>query len=361
MRTWRWIVFLGCVSGVAAIRARTARADVHAAPPLLVIVEVGAGGGCDAADVRQAVRAELGAAIAAPSEPRASEATRALLVGVERSQVIMVLHRDAASPLTRTVPVPSERGARLRAIAWLARNMVRNQVSEIVNAAPTPQTEKTTTPVLPADFPALEPPPLRETPKANAHARGDAIAVHAAATPVEPPRSGWMVTAAGGPTTLAREYLYPSNDHFLPLKDQAFGGGTSWLLEIQRERSWVPVGLAVDLHRQATLQRYGVAGFIGSRRSRGRWALETNVGLGVELADTIVNKLYVTESSSTGIESMTVVTNEFRGALYLRGGVTGLVEVSDTVAVMARAGVHLSTLYRSDVASWLIGLRVKVP
>jgi hypothetical protein len=132
MRTWPWLVFLGCVLAVAA---RTAHADGDSTPPLVVIVEIGAGAGCDAADVRQAIRAELGSAIAAPSEPRASEATRALLVAVERSQVVMALYRDAASPLARTIPVAAERGARLRAIAWLARNMERDQVSGVVAAA----------------------------------------------------------------------------------------------------------------------------------------------------------------------------------------------------------------------------------
>src|SRR5688572_19853988 len=120
MRIWPWIVCLGCVLAMAA--PRPAHADVDVTPPLLVIVEVGAGAACDAGDVRQAIRAELGAAaIASPSEPRASEATRALLVGIGRSHVAMLLHRDAAPPLARTIPVPAERGARLRVIAWLAR------------------------------------------------------------------------------------------------------------------------------------------------------------------------------------------------------------------------------------------------
>ncbi len=85
----------------------------------------------------------------------------------------MLLHRDAAPPLARTIAVPAERGARLRAIAWLARNMVRNQVSEVVAASrpPPPAAEKSTTPVIPADFPALEPPPLRATADADASAK----------------------------------------------------------------------------------------------------------------------------------------------------------------------------------------------
>ena len=65
-------------------------------------------------------------------------------------------------------------------------------------------------------------------------------------------------------------------------------------LKSSDETSRLPVGLALDLHRIASLCRDTVSQRSSARvMSRGRWALETNAGMGIELADTIVTKLYV--------------------------------------------------------------------
>ena len=363
MRIWPWVVFLGCVLAMAV---RTARADVDATPPLLVIVEVGAGGGCDPGDVRQAIRAELGAAtIAAPSEARASEATRALLVGVERSQVAMLLHRDTAPPLARTIPVPAERGARLSAIAWLARNLVRDQVSDVVAAAasPPPAARTATTPVIPADFPPLEPPPLRASFDANASdVREAPVVVKTGSAPGRGARSGWLVTAAGGLNSLPSEMLY--KDYVAPVGvgDMAFGGGTTWMLELQRlTTSGHIIGVALDA-RLRFLDRFGAAAFIGSRWARRRWALETTIGAGIEDATTPGGQTTtITGSSMNGINSTTETRTAVTLALYLRGGLAGFVDVSDSLAIMARVGAHLSPLGGHTDANWLLGVRMKLP
>jgi hypothetical protein len=351
------------------MRAGTARADVHATSPLLVIVEVGAGGGCDAGDVRQAVRAELvGAAIAAPSEPRASEATRALLVGVERNHVAMLLHRNAAPSLARTIPVPAERGARLRAIAWLARNMVRDQVSDVVEAPP-PPLETTTRPVLPADFPAIEPPRLRETAEAASSDSPDApMVVTTESPPGAAASSAWLITAAGGLSSLPAEMLYsqryvapPDVGPSVGVGEMAFGGGSTWMLEAQRlTNSGRLMGVALDA-RSRSRDRFGGAAFIGSRWARGQSALETTIGAGIEAATTTVLNTTITDSSTSGISSVTEVQYAMRPAFYLRGGIAGFVDVSDSLAIMARVGAHLSMLGDHTDANWLIGMRMKLP
>lgn len=51
----------------------------------------------------------------------------------------------------------------------------------------------------------------------------------------------------------------------------------------------------------------------------------------------------------------------FLPALYLRGGLAGFVDVSDSVAIMARVGAHLSPLGGHTDANWLLGVRMKLP
>ena len=368
MRNWVGLTCLVVVgSGLpAAAAARTSAASPgDDQPALLVVVEVAPGSGHDAAEVREAIRAEIGGLIASPSQPMAGDGNRTLIVAVDRSRVVMSFQRSTDSPVARSIAVPAERGARLRAIAWLARNLARDQVSGIVAApgllAHTPPDGPP--PVIPAEFPAIQPPALQETPKPEASEMlGAPVAVRtASATPVVSAASGWRVTMAGGPTTLPRGAMFAG-----PWSDFAasslYEGGTSWSLEAHRHTATMTaLGMALDVGRWRDAERIGAAGFMGSRRARGRWAFETNVGVGIEAATTYIIDLPVISSSEAGVTSTTRTHSELRGALYLRGGLSGLVDISDSMALMARVGVHLSTLGNGDVANWLVGVRVKLP
>ena len=49
-------------------------------------------------------------------------------------------------------------------------------------------------------------------------------------------------------------------------------------------------------------------------------------------------------------------------AFYARGGLAGFVDVSDSLAIMARVGAHLSTRSAGTPdANWLLGVRMKLP
>ena len=231
MRIWRWLVFLGCV---LAMTARPARADVDTAPLLLVIVEVGAGAGCDAGDVRRAIRSELGATIASPSEPRASEATRALLVGVERGHVAMLLHR---TPRCRWPGQFRSRRNAARGCApspgwpgtWCAIKSPRI-VDAVDAAAPAPPPRRR---------------PSRSCPRTSRRSSRRRCAKRSAVSDdarVGAPRgsrsrdvratAALRVDGDGRWRTYARSRastLYPSNDYFASVKTRLLVAATTWL------------------------------------------------------------------------------------------------------------------------------------
>jgi hypothetical protein len=81
----------------------------------------------------------------------------------------------------------------------------------------------------------------------------------------------------------------------------------------------------------------------------------------MEIATTMVRTTTITDSATTGINAMTEVQNGIRPALYLRGGLAGFIDVSDSLAIMARVGAHLSTLGDHTDANWLLGVRMTLP
>ncbi len=143
----------------------------------------------------------------------------------------------------------------------------------------------------------------------------------------------------------------------------AFGGGTTWMLEIQRRTS---SGRLVGIAPRRALTRpgqvwrrrvHGVA--LGSRSLR---RSRPTIGAGIEVATTMVRNTY-----DHGLVDDRYQLDD-RGSrtpcdprLYLRGGLAGFVDVSDSLAIMARIGAHLSTLSDHTDANWLVGVRMKLP
>lgn len=145
-RVW---VFAAAVLGL--IQGRAAAAE----EPLLVVVEAAPEVDADAGEIRRAVSGELGLETVAPAMPAAELAERALIVGVERTRIAVALRGRYEPPVVRVIPSPAEHGARVRAIAWLAGNLVRDQVSGIVASAGDTNSALANLPVLAAPASAL--------------------------------------------------------------------------------------------------------------------------------------------------------------------------------------------------------------
>src|SRR4051812_46435106 len=119
--------------------------------PLLVVVETEPGLGVDAADVRRRIAGELGAQVVSPSDPAASRASQVLIVALDQRDIRISMRSGAAASASRTIPDVAERAARLRAVAWLAGNLARDQVGPLLPklalaSGPKPSAEPAATP-----------------------------------------------------------------------------------------------------------------------------------------------------------------------------------------------------------------------
>ena len=185
-----------------ALAAPAARAERPSSQPLVVVVESPAGLGVEGAQVRRLVGAELGRAALAPGDPGADSASTLVVVTLDGNDIRLSLREVEGAPLSRTIPLPATRAARLQAIAWLAGNLARNQVSPLVAEPVTPASTPT-----PAPTPAPEPLPTAPpawSPPAPASAGHAGTLTAAAAEAPEPRTHRWAITLAGGPTTRCR-------------------------------------------------------------------------------------------------------------------------------------------------------------
>ena len=120
----------------------------HAAEgPLLVVVEAPPALDADAAEIRRAIGVELRAPDDRPdAEERRTTRPRADRRVRSRSNRDVAPNERRHAPLVRDIPTPTDRAARLRAIAWLAGNLARDQVTPIVAEAPAEATPLATIP-----------------------------------------------------------------------------------------------------------------------------------------------------------------------------------------------------------------------
>ena len=121
-----------------AVTALPSLAAAAVVDPLLVVVETAPGAVVDAVEVRQAITGELGKAVRAPRDPAAPDTPDLLIVAVDRAEIRMSLRAGAGGVVSRTVPAPSDRKARLQSIGWLVGNLARDQVGAIVAPVPAP-------------------------------------------------------------------------------------------------------------------------------------------------------------------------------------------------------------------------------
>lgn len=358
--------------GVTVI-AGTARG---AGVPLLVVVEAPAGSGVDAADVRQAVSAEIGTPVLAPRDVGGAGAVSDLLiVALAPGEIGMSLRTGADAPVSRTIPSPVERQARLRAIGWLAGNLARDQVTPIVTSPPpgggaiaappgsaagaeTAGTASADAPVEGAPAralpPATEPPP---TPQAWSTAPAPAVSAAARARPIEaapPPGARWAITADMGP---AVGYVRPQPGYPSGLTPH----GLHSLMEIQRRTS--PGNLIVGASLDAGVERswIGAAAFVGSAWSWRRWFLEATGGLGIA-ADSVTTQQTESVSSPSGDTFSSRSVNQLLPVPFLRAGATAGIPVSRLFDVVARVGLTAGTGgLHTSFATATAGLRLRIP
>jgi hypothetical protein len=106
-----------------------ARAGAQGPPGEVVVVEV-PGAPADAAALRSAIGAELGADAVPPTDPRAASARGTLVVGVDAHR-LTVSYRTRSEPVERTVDLPGDPAAALRAVVVLAGNLARDEGTEL--------------------------------------------------------------------------------------------------------------------------------------------------------------------------------------------------------------------------------------
>jgi len=328
------------VIGVAAVMAVARPAHGH----LLVVVESTPGLEVDPVEVRRTIGGELGAPVLAPREAEAQEAPDLLVVAVDWAEIRMSLRAPPAATVSRAIPTPPTRPARLRAIAWLAVNLTRDQVGPIV--APAVAAE-------PAAPTATEPPQQQPPPVAPP----SAIATQAA--PAAPPKGPrWSVTATTGLSAAPSSLGHPG----LPAQDGWSCCGT-YEIDVQRQSSEDSLifGGAIDVG-PTSWYKLGLAGLVGTRWRRGGWFLEATGGVGVATITQRSNATTVTNSSDTGTMAVETVTIEDKTALIARGDGTVGVAIGKSLDLVGRLGVRLtSTGLDSAFFSATVGLRLRLP
>ena len=351
----RWCL---CLVGVfaAGVSSTPSRADA-AVEPLVVVVETRPGDGIDPVEVRRAIADELRTPVRAPRDADAEGTADLLIVTVDRAEIRMSLRARAASVVTRTVPAPGDRKARLQVIGWLAGNLARDQVSEIVAPAPAPVAGAAATasvdpigrqePPPPPPPPPTEPPPLAESAARDAAPASAGVIAAGPAPPAGSTGSGWSVTIGGGPSALWTGF----GDREQPIWPTV----GVWYLEVQRRApgGHLILGGALDIGPDMALGYatnapafIGTVALLGAGHRFGRTFVEATVGAGLEAYQ---------YGSYVG-------TNVINLGLYLRGQATVGLTLWRSLDLLASGGGHLGSVGNWDhFLTTSLGLRYRFP
>jgi hypothetical protein len=348
-----------CLVGMAIFVAFSGRPARAAEGPLLVVVEAPPALDADAAEIRKAIGTELRAQTIAPMKRGAEPPERALIVAFDRDRIAMSLRTNDGIPVVRDIPTPTDRAARLRAIAWLAGNLARDQVTPIVAEAPFETTPLATIPSI-APAPATEPPPL---PPPTSTSTAVVPATSGPPPPAETvPTIGriaspetlngpdqWSITFAYGPTAnIDRE----QNKRI---------AGSSWHLDVQRrsKRDGFLLGAALSgTNGDFAPEGIGILAFIGSASRRGRWSFEATIGAGLELGEESVLSVTSTHSNYNGFQTVATQADAVRPGLLADAGVAVAHPLWQSVDAVVRLGAHLSTISVADgFLTTTLGLR----
>jgi hypothetical protein len=341
----------------------------HAAEePLLVVVEAPPALDADAAEIRRAIGTELKAPTSPPMKATGEPAGRALIVALDHDRIAMSLRSGNGAPVGRIIPAPTDHAARLRAIAWLAGNLARDQVTPLVAEAAIDMPSLAAIPPATTLTPATEPPPLSvvATPTAPPEPVSDSptISTQAREARIATGHS-WTLGIADGPTTNF-PLCKPPGPGWPTLcapYSADYGGnkmlGTAWRLEIQRRSaSEGPfAGAAVEGTAGSGFspQLIGISAFVGSAKRHGQWTFEPTLGAGLELSYVFAGSSVVTSthSSTSGFSSTVTDTDSYRPALSADGAVAVAHPISESLGAVLRLGAHLST---ADFSAWFLSV-----
>jgi hypothetical protein len=349
-----------CLVGMAIFVAFSGRPARAAEGPLLVVVEAPPALDADAAEIRRTIGVELRAQTIAPMKRGVEPPERALIVAFDRDRIAMSLRTNDGIPVVRDIPTPTDRAARLRAIAWLAGNLARDQVSPILAEAPAEATPLATIPSI-APAPTTEPPPPPSSTATATAVVPDAPVTPTAAETVTATeriaptenlngRHYWSITFADGPTAaIAKD---PGGRRI---------DGTAWHLDVQRrsEKKGLLLGAALSgTNGNFAPEAVGMLVFVGSASRRGRWSFEATVGAGLELGTEAVTSVTATHSSANGFETTATQADAIRPGLLADAGVAVAHPLWQSLDAIVRLGAHLSTISLDDwFLTTTLGLR----
>jgi hypothetical protein len=362
MRSWgsRFGVL---VTAVLVSRGALA-ADPALDPPLMVAAEIDAGLGVDARAVREAIGAELHRTITAPAAGPDADLRDVLLVSMSRERTVVSFRARTDEAAARAIRTPADRAARLHAVAWLAGNLARDQVSPLVmvaalesappsdaaTEAPAPPPAATTAP---PDVRTAAPPPIAASPSHVAPAPSTVLTRRSEDAPAPLAAPTWIFSLAGGSA----------------MTDEAGNGGArqvdfarAFQAEVQHRQGagWL-LGGAIDygptpFHRMG----YAVTGALQQRWSAFR--LEESLGFGIEAS---VNGLTMTPQTlnpmtgaSSGLTAVSPTT-----APYLRAFVTAAYPLWRSWDLVLRVGAHSDIEATLDTAylATSLGVRLSLP
>jgi hypothetical protein len=247
---------------------------------VVVVVDSSAGLGLDGEAVRRAISDELRAPVVAPSDEEAGGAASMLVVSIDKGTIRMTLRSSRSAAATRAIPASPDRSVRLRDIAWLAGNLLRDQVSPIVGLPPAAasRTASATAP------PPLAPGPKQEPTAAPAARDGrgeaalgppvDALAARGSDLPGAP-RRAWLVTALAGPLVgpAGGGQVYVASAYELELRRRAAAHGLVVGMDLLAGHAWGII----------TVHPFGVGGFVGKEWRGSRWFGDAAGGAGIEI------------------------------------------------------------------------------
>ena len=331
-----------------------------AAEPLLVVVELGADSRVTPDEVRGVVAKEIDGPVASPSDQGLTGNSETLIIEIKTNQASLAFQPREGMLRRRWIVLPEDNKDRLRAIAWVSVNLVRDQDTGLLGES--------------ADAPINTPasPPSSGKGKVNAQTDQRTTVPPTPAKKIEPetgptlaaaiPKSSelspdlsstWSLSAFGGPTL-----------HFLVdtgTTSTLYRSGLEWQLEAQRSLWDWTVGVALDLGPDDQPVA-ALAGFLGDGWHKGRLRIDATAGLGLELAKRQVRNCTVVDSTQNGISSYCEIQTELRPRLFGRANLTLAWAVRHTLDVTLRASLHMETdhlLY--GYGSALLGLRMNLP
>jgi hypothetical protein len=343
---------------------------------LLVVVEAPPALYADAAEIRRAIGTELHSKTLAPTKTPGEASDRALIIALDRDRIVMSLRGSDGTLVARVIPAPTDPAARLRAIAWLAGNLVRDQVGPIVAEAPPTPPSPSTIPALTATPEPTEPPPGPIAPAPAPTAPVPAPPPATPATPLTPaplrrggevgetisihlderkPTSStlWSISGAIGPVIADLQQpnggIWPPSLGMMP--------STAWQIEVQRRKQHgrLVVGGALEgtYNHEGNgtgPQLIGSNGFVGARWRYRYCSLETSVGAGIEAA-----RIYQPEVIGT---SANVTIDSYRIDLYAQGTLGAAVPLGGSLEGLLRLGIHITSSHDENwFAASTIGLR----